>query len=548
MISHQNNFLVSLLLASVSPTAENNEDLIKSVGEIAAAGGKVDPGAWDNLAKSATTTVDTDAFKPESLEDEVTITTWRSSDEGINTGIKLLGSERATRLSHQYSTMESIGHGGDDGFMEEMGRAKTDRADFQRRTVVLKLMGKAFQTGKIAAMERVLRVGGTNNLAEINRRNAMAGFSRMRNKGLWYADYTKHRDGSDSQRFEGVFAAVNRLGAPNSVMDLRGERLTLDYLRALNVKKKRDFGRLNTLLMGPKALMTWEQDLDDKRRVHAGQVDSKMWRAGAAARSVIAAGREIRFAEEADFGFIPREAWKVYVPPSSEANAVYTGSHPSAPKTLCTATLSAAAVGGSRISLFVADDEGDYTYFITEVVNGVEGRAHNANGTTVTVAAGEEVTIAITPSSSAVESFKIYRTSGPDADPDYGEDGAGAFLMAEVASSANGTTVTTYDLNADIPGSEDGFMMHCENAAWNAVFKENDGNFNLGIDALAKLPRMAPGDRDSIGFAHLGDSIAYQFDFAKLLLFDQNAMAYGVGAPIIRNKWSVVRIKNIGRP
>jgi hypothetical protein len=118
-------------------------------------------------------------------------------------------------------------------------------------------------------------------------------------------------------------------------------------------------------------------------------------------------------------------------------------------------TLASGAHAPNDASQFAAGDAGDYVYKVVGV-NKYGDSVASAEIIVTGVLAGDGVTFVVTPGSPVPTAYKIYRSKKG------GITGAEVKYMATVAYSSASQTIT--DLNADLPGCSDAFLLTMDTA------------------------------------------------------------------------------------
>lgn len=217
-------------------------------------------------------------------------------------------------------------------------------------------------------------------------------------------------------------------GSNETVVVPVGGVLSQDAIEDAHVKSQMNHGDADILMVDPKVLSAYNKISFGKERiVLAGSPQD-------------ATGAQLK-RQWVSNGTVDVEASRFL---SGKTAPASPRNHPSAPSAPASAT-SGTAGGTTSLSA------GDYTYFVTACNEVGESRVHGSAGTVVTVAAGDEVTLTITPGSGTSRYFNVYRTAadGPAAT---------AKFIGRVANSGAATT-DFVDLGNKKPGFVTGTLI-----------------------------------------------------------------------------------------
>ena len=478
---------------------------------------------------------------PEDLELESHNTLWSETDETELTLLKLMPSVPATSVTHEFNQITSFGNKRGSGFFGERSLPPETNFQAERVEVAIKLMGEIGPTFLLAAMEKTVKALGTSGAQNIERSALRLNVLWKKNRNLYKSDTTLTRGGDDSVRFKGLEQQI-REGTDGTtgtspygshIIDMAGDPLTIDTIRDRIGKGITLFGAFRCLLMDPLSRSDLEASMDAAQRLPLPIQASPH-----------AIGQQI--------AGIRTQGGITYFETDNTLSSIYyqgqysTDTADGYPTGKPTVVASAGADGSSGFdSKWTADYAGDHYWVVTEVVDELEGlgtRAPATLGSYTTVAASQEVTLTLTPSSSEVDSFKVYRGSeaqGDDALTD-------AWFIFEVASSDDGSAVTAYDDNLEIPNTTRAFGLNIISGSEEAMHQAVPDRYYRA--ALGRASYLEGNDRprNTVALAHLGPTMGVMA-LASILAEVDRPLVYSACCPEVRNPFQQVVFKNIGR-
>lgn len=351
-------------------------------------------------------------------------------------------------------------YGADAGaFTNEGDLPETQDSTYQRKVAYVKFMGTTREVTHPMTLVRPAH----GSVIGLETQNGATWLVERIERALFEGDSAmvpQSFDGFPTQILEGVgvvdpnedlYPGVDTLGdARNTVIiDKRGQSLSEDDLEIGANYVLQNYGTPTDLFMAPAALSDLARKFYPRERVNLpAPVDGKV---GFTVKSFDTSAGLVEFNNEIFLRSGRNNGVKTA--PGSATNA----KAPAAP-TLTSAT-AAANTGGT--SKFGAADAGAYYYKVTAVNRYGESAASAA--VSASPAAGQKVTLVITPAAGDQTAFKVYRSAKGAA------DGSQAQYMTMVASAgANPTTTSVVDRNWYIPGCSIAplFQMNLQNMSW----------------------------------------------------------------------------------
>jgi hypothetical protein len=331
----------------------------------------------------------------------------------------------ATNTVEEFNRLLSYGQGGTRrfnlGFMTEGDLPEEEDSTYERVTMLIKYLGV---TGRVTHVANTIRASSGSVIALETMNKTMELLKNCEN-ALFFGDSSLI-----PEQYDGLFKLIAD-GAPDNVIDLRGQPLTEEKLNDMLLQIRDNFGMATDAYFSTGVFADLAKQVYDRQRF-----------AYAPAPGVL--GATIT-AFQGQHGRINMHD-HVFIQEGPEAPATGLGKpdrRPSDPSIIV-----APAAGANPASLFQAGDAGTYIY---QVVAGNRfGLSAPVASAGVAVAAGEAVTFTIQDNGQAPTFYEIYRTP---ADGAVGE----ARLMVRIPRT--GATQVVTDLNGDIPGTSQGFVL-----------------------------------------------------------------------------------------
>jgi hypothetical protein len=481
------------------------------------------------------------AIVPEDLEVQAHNTLWDETTPGQLTLLKLVPSVKATSVVHQYSKVTSYGNRkGNSGFFGEKALPPETNFKAERVTNNIRLLGEIGPTFLLAALEQTQQALGTSGAQNIERVALRRNVLDKKNRALYFSDTRCTKDGDSSLRFKGLYQLIEegtdgttgkKSPFGSHIIDMEGQPLVADTIRDRIAKGLVVFGRITSLLTDPYVRSDMESSLDGANRL-AMPAATSAYLIGQQVAGLQSQGGITWF--ETDNGLTPQ-----YARPQYDTDLV-----DGAPTTKPSVTASAGAPGGSRVSKWDTNSAGNIFWVVTETVDESEGlgtRYPTGTGS-LAVAAGQEVTLTITPGNPNADSFKVYRGTGTD-------DATEAWFVFEVAGAGGGAPVTAYDDNKFRPNTSWAFGLNVVSGAERALHSPGEALAASYASARTKSSSFLEGnDREgnTVAVAQLGPQMGVMA-LASVLAQVDRPLLYTACTPEVRNPYQNLVFINIGR-
>lgn len=475
------------------------------------------------------------AIVPEDLELEAHNLLWNETDEGELSILKYLPSVEAKSIVHEFTQINSYGNTRNSGFFGERSLPPETNFGSERQTVNIRLMGEVGPTFLLASLEKTqkaLDTEGAENIEEIAlRRNVL----HKKAVQLYFSDTRTTRLGASSLRFKGIaqqiaegtegITGTSPFGS--HMVNLDGAMLPIEMIREWATRTAQLFGRINSLFMDPLTRSMIEAQLDSAYRINL-PVSTKPYLLGQQVEGLQTQGGVVRFVTDNTLS-------PMYCRPQYSADII-----DGAPSTIPTASASAAAAAGGRTSKFGAADAGEVFYVVTEVVDELEGLGRRVPATGyIEVAAGDEVTLQITPGNAQADSFRVYRGTSDDS------GNTDAWFIFEVANSANGAAVTAYDGNQYRPNTSWAFGLRIKSKSQAALQATQLNAYDEAVSRSETFLKRNDKPGNTVAVAELGPSMG-MLELAAVLATTRRPLVYSACAPEVRNPRQAVVFYNIG--
>lgn len=470
---------------------------------------------------------------PQDLEIEAHNTLWQESDPDELTVLRLLPSVPATSVVHEFTRVTSFDTGGgrSDGWFGERSLPPEAVFGTDRQTVNIRLMGEVGPTYLLAGLERTQRALGTSGAENIQRQARRMSVLRKKNRALLRSDTSTIRQGANGIRPKGI-AQLIREGTDGTVgtespfgshaIDMEGQPLNIDTIRARMGKGTVLFGGFTDLIMDPFTRLDFESQLDPAQRLPIPAMGSPFM------LGQMVGGLQTQF------GKVHFHTDNI-LSPEYYAGRYTTTLETGAPSSL--PTVAAPSAGAHSTSKFNAGDAGSFFWVVTEVVDGIEGLGTRApSGSSVTaVAAGDRVTLSITPGNALADSFRVYRGNSGDAVTD-------AWFLFEVSNSGSGGAVTAYDTNSYRPNTSHAFGFRLMGPGQQAL--HGPGGLDAARAASSSFLQAKDNPKNTIAVAHLGPQMGIMA-LGAILATLSRPLVYSAFAPEVRNPYQNVYFYNI---
>jgi hypothetical protein len=364
-------------------------------------------------------------LRVESLENTLKVITYKMDDVRLWQAVTKLP---AFNTVEEYNRLESYGSGVA-AFISEGDLPSSDDSTYRRQYAVIKYVGT---TRAVTHVMSLIRPAHGNVIAQ-ETVNGMAWLLKQIERAMFFGDSSMI-----PVQWDGLLKLITD-GAPNptlNIIDLRGKPLTEDILNdgCLVVKTEPNFGRATDLYCADGAFSDLAKQFYPAERVNLPPAGWQQGMVGLNIQGFYSQFGPIKFNPDLFIQFGPLVG----------TGAIGATGVPSAP-TESVAPAAAPTAG----SLFTASDAGDYIYQV-RAINRYGKSAPVTMTTLVGLASGDGVTMTVADGATAGTAFDVYRTNAGGA-------AATARYMKTVARSGATTAIT--DLNADIPGTSQAFLI-----------------------------------------------------------------------------------------
>lgn len=371
------------------------------------------------------------ALRPEQLDGVLKVTTYKQTDVQLWRSLTKLP---AYNTVVEYNRLEEYGSGVG-AFIAEGDLPESDDSTYSRQYSVIKYLGT---TRSVTHQMSLVRTGGgVQNAVGQETINGTAWLLRQAERTLFAGDSTLI-----PQQFDGLRKQIID-GAPNPTLntfDLRGLPITQDTVNDAMyvIKSEPNYGMGTDLYMADGAFSDLAKQFYPAQRL---PLNPQGWQNGMVGLNI-----QGMYSQFGPVRFRPN----VFIQFGPSANAAAQGNAAKIPSTPTESVAPAAgAPGAGETSLFVASDAGDY-YYKASAINRY-GRSLPVTLTgALTVAAGQKVTFTLADGATAGTAFDIFRSD---------KDGAASTCKLMTTVARSGATTAVSDLNADIPGTSDAFLV-----------------------------------------------------------------------------------------
>lgn len=331
----------------------------------------------------------------------------------------------ASNTVEEYNRLLSYGEGGsrsfDQGWFSEGGLPEEQDTTYERVTMLIKFLGVV---GRVTHVANTIKAAHGNVIALETMNKTMELLRNLENS-LFFGDSSLIPD-----QWDGLYPLVED-GAPDNVIDLRGQSLTEEALNDMLLTIRDNFGQATDAYFATGPYADLAKQVYDRQRF-----------AYAPAPGVLGA---VITAFQGQHGRINLHD-HTFIQPGGLPLTNGLGRSEKRPAAPSITVAPAAAPNAS--SQFAAADAG--TYFYRVVAGNKYGRSIPVDSASVAVAAGDAVTFTVADGGQDTTYYEIYRT------PIGGAVGESR-LMVKVPRT--GATQVITDLNADLPGTSKGFVL-----------------------------------------------------------------------------------------
>lgn len=307
------------------------------------------------------------------------------------------------------------------GWMTEGDLPEEQDSTYERVAVLVKFLGAV---GRVTHVANTVRSAHGNVIAMETMNKTMYMLQQLEN-ALFFGDSALL-----PEQIDGLHKLISS-AAPANVIDLRGRPLTEEGMNDLLLLIRDNFGHATDFYSATGPFADLAKQVYDRQRF-----------TNAPAPGVL--GSQVT-AFQGQHGKVNLHD-SIFIQPGGLAPAAGFGNTNKRPLTALITVAPAAAANPA--SLFFAADAGTYTYKV--IARNRFGAAVPVTTASVVVAAGDAVTFTIGDGGQGTSYYEVYRSDTTGA--------AGtARLMKKVART--GATQVFTDLNEDIPGTSQGFML-----------------------------------------------------------------------------------------
>lgn len=381
------------------------------------------------------------ALRVESLESVLKNTTYRMEHPRL---WKVIPKMAAYNVIEEYNQITGYGNLDQGAWIAEGELPVETDATYVRNYVTLKYLGTVRRVSHIMSLVKPAHgnviaqetIAGTMYLLRQIERNLFRGDSDL-----------------DAVQWDSVDKLISDNAPATNIIDLRGEPLTEDVLidAALTIQDAPNFGTPTHLFMNPKVKADLVKTFFPKARYDLQKKGDGL--VGLDISGFTSPAGDVMFEPD------------VFIESTPLAPSAATGSGANVPATPTIGVQPAAAGSGS---LFEAQDAGAYFYRIVGVNR--FGSSAPVNTSSVTVAAGQQVTITINDDDATLTTpaarptyYRVFRT-------EVGEAVGTAREILRVARTGGASDTVITDTNASLPNTSSAYMFQMDND--NMSFKQ----------------------------------------------------------------------------
>jgi len=360
-------------------------------------------------------------LRQESLEAQLKNLTYEMDEIKL---FKSISKVPASNTVEEFNRLVSYSAGGastfNQGFFPEGDLPEEQDTTYERITVLIKFIGIV---GRVTHVANTIRAAHGSVIALETMNKTMELLRNLEN-ALFFGDSTLI-----PQQWDGL-AKLITAGAPDNVIDLRGGSLTEDALNDMLLRIRDNYGQATDAYFGTGPFADLAKQVYDRQRFGMAPAPGVL---GAQITAFQGQNGKINLHDH------------VFINPGPvpvAAGVGRTDRRPLAP------TSTAPTAGAAAGSLFVAADIGTYIYRIAS--GNRYGLSAPVTPASVAVTTGDGVTFTVTDGGQDTSFYEIYRST-------LGGAAATAKLMTRVART--GATQVITDLNANIPGTSQGFVL-----------------------------------------------------------------------------------------
>lgn len=472
------------------------------------------------LASTATAGTDASPLIKEDLEVEAHSQLWLETDPVELVILKHLPRINAYSVVHEYDQIVGYGSRGHDGFYGENSLPAEAAIQSRRKTLNMRLMGDISSVFALASFQTPVQALGQSNLVDENMASTRLDLLHKMAVATYASDdtvtaHTLRFKGLKQQILEGTSPSIAAPFTVNTeyIIDLRGRRLTPEEIRKRARQVRERFGAMRWIYMAPSVSEFLEASLDPAERLTIPRNPGDAVILGQNIGGMNTAGGITRFAVD---NTLTAGLYLGSAPTAAETNA---------PAPLPAGNLAAPVAAADPGSLWVAADADAAVVYDITALNAA-GESTPTRVGPIAVAAGQKVTIAITPRA-ADSSYRIYRGDSTLMPP---------VFVKEIRGTGNTTPFNYVDLNERIPGCTDAFGMNVASTNSDAMRMNDMSRITL---------QNAPRPRNTASLVTLGPWMGI-FELAHILHTASRDLVFSAFSPQITHPFQNVCWINVG--
>ena len=480
------------------------------------------------LASSSLAGIDASPLIKEDLEMEAHTQLWLETDPIEMVLLKHVPRIPAFSVIHQYDQIIGYGPQGTTTFYGEANLPPEAAIQSRRRTETIRLQGLISSVFALASFQTPIQALGQNNLVDQNMASTRLALLRAMAIALYSSDTSVSADGI---RYRGVRQQILEGTSPSAnppytvnpayIIDLRGVKLTSQHIRDAARVISEHYGSLRWIYMAPLVKEYLEQSLDAAERLYLTRDWAEPVIMGQNVDGMMTQGTSVRFATDNT------------LTPLNYAGVAPTVSVTNAPAPLTAANVAAPVAAVNAAGMWTAADADASVVYTVTALN-ASGESTGYSTAPIAVAAGQAVTIAITPRA-ADTSYRIYRGGDGTHNP------ATPMFITEIRGPGNTTPFNFVDLNADIPNTSEVFALSLYSNNSETVFPTR----NLEAVRAQVTMANAPRSKNTVQLATLGPWLGI-FDLASILHTASRDLVFSAYTPVVTHPFQSIVFTNVG--
>lgn len=331
----------------------------------------------------------------------------------------------ASNTVEEFNRMLAYSRGGarafDLGWMTEGDLPEEEDSTYERVTVLIKFLGVV---GRVTHVANTIRPSH-GNVISLETMNKTMFMLQQLEHSMFFGDSSLL-----TEQIDGLRKLIED-GAPDNIVDLRGEPMSEEYMNDGLLLIRDNFGMATDFYSATGVFADLAKQVYDRQRFTVAPQPGVL---GAQVTAFQGQHGKVNLHDS------------IFIQPGGLAPAAGLGTASKRP--LAPTITVAPAAGADPLSLFTADDAGTYTYRV--VARNRFGASTPVDTASVAVAAGDAVTFTVQDGGQGTQYYEVYRT-------EIGAAASTAELMVKVPRT--GATQVITDRNEDIPGTSDAFML-----------------------------------------------------------------------------------------